>query len=455
MRTIKITCIALAATLLLCACNKKPEETEEVYETEPSAEEPLDLIPLTEDILDGNWLNETGFICGFDTDRGIFTDPYGSEYYILEINDDSIVISLKQSDSIDYYYLTMLDLPFGTTLEISAKYDGSALHILNTYAYNGSSDEGAAFSQDIFDRLSGQTLDLQMNATLTFNDDITEIEVSALNTSHTKVVEYDDGTLIFYDDEPGRLAIRLYGEELALGLNGTIGFCTDSSLDMNGGWLHYQSSDGTTEVYEQTDKSDFDITLMTSPFSPLLETDDGTYLACQGLSGVYVDQDLFAQYPADLNSDPSAPSLFIDMNSPFAEQLLTRNEIVNSNPGSVTEHRIVFAEGFIAMDLNDNEWIYDSANIFTYDRPDAFYGLSETYTITPYSDCYYVSIDEADSAFLAFEWEGDAEAEPAVNYTDPYSGEIETLDTVIEDGLATADTIGSGLYFLGVVEREQ
>ena len=164
MKRLKITAILLAFILITGACSDtlrrvRDYDDEEETETEETEDDgivsglPEASEPLSEEILEGTWVTDTGMLCCFDFEDNTFTDSYGVDYDILEVNDDSIEVCLKLARGI--YDMATLAVPIGDNLTIEASYCDGELYILDNVAHNLDSDEGQEFSERLQDRLSG------------------------------------------------------------------------------------------------------------------------------------------------------------------------------------------------------------------------------------------------------------------------------------------------------------
>ena len=118
MRKARLLCALTAASILLCSCSTlKTDETSVSDETE--ANEEISAEPLTEDILEGLWVDEEGFLCRFDFDDNTFTDHYGALYDIISIDDDSFTVSPAEGSVTPN---SIWALPSSDTITVNAVY---------------------------------------------------------------------------------------------------------------------------------------------------------------------------------------------------------------------------------------------------------------------------------------------------------------------------------------------
>lgn len=455
MKKYKSLCVCLAASMLLCSCKgNTPEETfeDEVEETETTA----DSIPLTEDILDGIWVDDTGFVCRFDFDNDIFTDSYGAAYYITGISDDSIELSLLTEFTGSYLDDYTYGLPLVNSFTIDASYtDDGTLFILDSDSHRIDSDEGEAYVEDLTERLSGSTLELAViGMSLVFNEDITELAVNTYYGNSDPVQIGFTGASITYDvDGEGEMIFRTIGDDLLISTDGQIGYGTSSRIDIPGSWLLWDASTDEIQILEYYGKNEDGNmpVLETSEYLSQIDTEYGEFVAMRYLPGVYINNEVYEQY-SDTSS--SGTTFLIDMRSPLACQMIERDHLHGNDAGQLTEHIIGLPDGFISIEMFGNEWYGDILSFLDY--PDAqFTGNSGNWYADVYSHCYNIEL-RADryEPTISFEYDGSYE-DASIYRIDIYSGTQEELDTVYEDGYATATISDSGIYFLGHVEQPE
>ena len=468
MRKAKLISVFTAASILLCSCAKKEDTGETDIPAETSEAEELIGEPLTEDILEGLWVDEEGFVCRFDFEESIFTDRYGASYDIIEIGDDSVTISpesgLVNSSAMAYA------LPAGSSLTVNAVYSEGELHILDTVAYNTESDEGQEIAQSIRDRLEGNTFNLSvMGGYLEINDDLTEVTAgSVYGEGYTIPVTFTGASISYDFDGEGEMIFWLIEDEVVICMDGQIGYATESELDYHHRWLYYDAAFETVEILDYTGKSNqfFSEDPITGERTPLdermpqlissaylaeLESDRGEFVQYPGQPGVFICNEVFEQY-TDETFDSTI--YLIDMRSPYADMMLRRNEVINGDPGEISDYTVDFSEGFISIATYENEWPYDYVHLTS---EDDLYLLEyvDSWTAIPYSDYYYISLDDdCGEAVINFEYDGNL-AEGSYIYCIYENTLIDPvqLDTTYENGIAYAVIGDPGYYFLGQIEE--
>jgi len=468
MRKAKLISVFTAASILLCSCAKKEDTGETDIPAETSEAEELIGEPLTESLLEGLWVGEEGFVCRFDFEESIFTDRYGASYDIIEIGDDSVTISPESGlvNSSDMAYA----LPAGSSLTVNAVYYEGELHILDTVAYNTESDEGQEIAQSIRDRLEGNTFNLSvMGGYLEINDDLTEVTAGSIYGEGYTIPVTFTGASISYDfDGEGEMIFWLIEDEVVICMDGQIGFATESELDYHHRWLYYDAAFETVEILDYTGKSNqfFSEDPITGERTPLdermpqlissaylaeLESDRGEFVQYPGQPGVFICNEVFEQY-TDETFDSTI--YLIDMRSPYADMMLRRNEVINGDPGEISDYTVDFSEGYISIATYENEWPYDYVHLTS---EDDLYLLEyvDSWTAIPYSDYYYISLDDdCGEAVINFEYDGNL-AEGSYIYCINENTLIDPvqLDTTYENGIASAVIGGPGYYFLGQIEE--
>ena len=468
MRKAKLISVFTAASILLCSCAKKEDTGETDIPAETSEAEELIGEPLTESLLEGLWVDEEGFVCRFDFEESIFTDRYGASYDIIEIGDDSVTISPESGlvNSSDMAYA----LPAGNSLTVNAVYSEGELHILDTVAYNVESDEGQEIAQSIRDRLEGNTFNLSvMGGYLEINDDLTEVTAGSIYGEGYTIPVTFTGASISYDiDGEGEMIFWLIEDEVVICMDGQIGFATEAELDYHHRLLYYDAAFETVEILDYTGKSNqfFSEDPITGERTPLdermpqlissaylaeLESDRGEFVQYPDQPGVFICNEVFAQY-TDETLDSTI--YLIDMRSPYADMMLRRNEVINGDPGEISDYTVDFSEGYISIATYENEWPYDYVHLTS---EDDLYLLEyvDSWTAIPYSDYYYISLDDdCGEAVINFEYDGNL-AEGSYIYCIYENTLIDPvqLDTTYENGIASAVIGDAGYYFLGQLEE--
>ena len=470
MRKTKLLCIALTSSMLLCSCGRSADVTNETDTTEETVQSTAEIEgePLTEEILEGLWVDDTGYVCYFDFDGNEFTDAYGAKYDITELNDDSFVINSRtESDPYNYNIYT---IPVGTSITIDAVYSEGELHIFDTVAYHIDSDEGQEISDRTRDILAGNTLNLAVTGGyLEFDDDMTTMTAGSLyGDSESVEFEFTGSSARYnYDGKDGEMIFRLLGDDVLICMNGQIGYGTSQNIPIPGRWLYYDAAfedleilsfSGKSNQYYSEDPITGEISnlnegipeINTSAFSPEIESERGVFIGYDNMSGVFVNSEIFDQY-TDFYSNNT--TYLIDMRSPYACAMISRQQVITGDPGELSEYRVEFGGGYISFDVYENEW--PSEYVTLHEGSDLYLSdLSTTWSAFAYSNYIYVSVDDdCGETVIHFEYDGNLPEGSYICYiSDNSLIEPAQLETTYEDGYASAVIGEPGYYFLGQIE---
>lgn len=465
MKRLKITAILLAFILITGACSDtlrrvRDYDDEEETETEETEDDgivsglPEASEPLSEEILEGTWVTDTGMLCCFDFEDNTFTDSYGVDYDILEVNDDSIEVCLKLARGI--YDMATLAVPIGDNLTIEASYCDGELYILDNVAHNLDSDEGQEFSERLQDRLSGSTLVLDMGTSLYFDSDLNSMTVISAYGSESVDMEFTGYSVIVTSDTSYEMNLWLYGDDVVIIGAGEVSYATNPALDLPARFLYYDRATDYIELLDFTSRSPAGTaTLETSAYAANIAIDDGTFVQFERQPGVYMNEEVMYQYSNDTVDNTS---YLIDMRSPFAAELLRRAEVLDLDEGELAERRIDFEEGYVTVELYDNQWPGEFVSVYSTTEVDDTVGNDE-WSAEALSGYYGVlltgtnSTEEHPSVRVFFEYDG--EPEENLGIWSMNNGTFSTpvmLETTFEDGYAYADVPNSAVYFFGTVD---
>ena len=446
MKKFRLICTILAFAVALSACSDKPSEdrTDETEETESQVLEDEDIRPVSEDELEGIWLNENGFVCEFDLTNNIFIDSYGVKYSIVSIDDYNITI-LSTFD--DYYLYMEGGVPIGNTITLDAHFNSDSLVILNQTSYNSNSDEGEELSSNIEDRLAGNTFNLNGLAAIELDNDLTTMTVTTMYGQTEANFTYDGGKICVPEED---VSIVMWTTEdgLVWVSNGTIGYSTSDVTAVPTEWLLYDAEE--EELTELAYDKNGGPTYADSPYAPVISTEMGDFVSIYAQPGVYVEGEVMAQNSSTSTSD----ALYIlDMRSPYAQAMLTRQEVIESDRGQRSEHTIEFDEGYITVEAYDNQWLDELCCIspYGYDVPDTSVdGRVNVYV----SDVYYIDIEDDAEPELTFFYDGDSSDDVSIyRFGESTYDEPQIINTSFGDGTASAFIDQSGTYFLGTVNN--
>lgn len=159
-----------------------------------------DVVPLTAQLLEGNWLDEDGVIFTIDPNEAVLTDITGTSYRISEIREDGLVLSNLDSEA----YLSYLDAGYIIPAELPLPKDNyflpmfldecGALHYGECTVYRADSEQGENWSQEI----EKQILDKQLSGSILsmrFNSDGT------IEDNPDSMWEYRAGEFVIYESE--------------------------------------------------------------------------------------------------------------------------------------------------------------------------------------------------------------------------------------------------------------
>lgn len=469
MRKARLLCALTAASILLCSCSTlKTDETSVSDETE--ANEEISAEPLTEDILEGLWVDEEGFLCRFDFDDNTFTDHYGALYDIISIDDDSFTVSPAEGSVTPN---SIWALPSSDTITVNAVYSDGKLYAFGTEAYSIDSDEGQEVSDIIRDRLAGNTLALAvLGGYLEFNDDMTQATAGSIyGQGETVDIEFTGASILHgygTGSEESEMIFWMSGDDVIISMDGQVGYATTAQIDYPHRWLYYDAAFESLEILDYTGKSneffsedpltgertsiDESIpTLVSSEYLAQIHCDRGEFIQYDDMSGVFICNEVFEQY-TDSTTDDTV--YLIDMKSPYASMMISRQEVLNSDPGELSEYRVEFPEGYVSINIYENEWPYDYVHL-TGEESLYFTDYVDTWEAYPYTDYYYIHIDHScDEAVIYFQYDGDL-AENSYIYCIYENTLIDPvqLDTTYENGMASAVIGDAGYYFLGQLEE--
>ena len=444
------TALFLAAAL--CACSnsntdKRPEASEAIETDTSEASEPL-----TEESLEGIWVDDLGFVCRFDFENDIFTDSYGNNYQITGIGEQSITLSGVYGQSYEDLAYNNYLLPVGNQITIDASVVNGGLYILDTVAYNTESEEGTVFTDQLRDKLAGHTLALgAAGMTLSFNDDMTTASASSFyGQGETVDISFTGASIQFGDDDSGEMIFWTQGEDVIILNRGQIGYSTTTPIEIPRRWVLYDASTGEAQILDMTDSKNGDsLSLITSPGTALLETEYGTFVQLSRLSGAYVNDEIMQQYS---DSSTYSTTYLIDMRTPSAMQFLQRQETLASDPGNLSEYQIPFSSGHLSLDLYGNEWPMDYV-IVNECGPVQFPDYTNMAEPEFISDILYVDVrDNSREITITYEYDGQISDDVSVYRYNNQTNEFTELETFVSDGQITASADESGAYFLGTVD---
>ena len=467
MRKTKLISVMAAASILLCSCSTaKTEETSGISETEETVQ--ITGEPLTEELLDGIWVDEEGFLCRFSFEDNTFTDHYGASYDIISIDDDSFTISPAYESANRSIFGA---LPSSNTITVDAVYSDGKLYTLDTVAYSIDSEEGQEVSGLIRDRLAGNTLTLAvLGGYLEFNDDMTQVTAgSVYGQGETVDIEFTGASILHEaGGSDSEMIFWISGDDVIISMDGQVGYSTTAEIDYSHRWLYYDAAFETLEILDYTGKAnefcsedpltgertpleEHIPTLAASAYLAELHCDRGEYVQFDDVSGVFINNDVFEQYTDSLSCNTV---YLIDMKSPYASMMISRQEVLNRDPGELSEYRVEFPEGYISIDIYENEWPYDYVHI---SGEESLYltDYVDTWEAYPYSEYYYISLDDSCSgAVINLEYDGNLQEGSSIwcIYDNTLIEPVQ-LDTTYENGMASAVIGDPGYYFLGQLEQ--
>lgn len=473
MKKRKICCLFLILSLMLCGCGKKTsrdhsDETASDPEDISETNDPLEgditrpVIPLTAESLDGTWVDDEGFVCRFDIEKNTFTDTYGGIYDLISIDDTEITIG--QTEMVGSMGLI---LPVGGTMTIDAVMSGDTLSILDSDAVRSDSQEGREISDGLRRMLAGQTVNTQgLFSSITFNDDMT-LMTGSREPEDELSITYDSAVIT--TEIGDEIYVRSIDDEVLFVYYGSLYLMTGNHVDMGGRWVTYNMTTGRVRMMDFTgdrgeyfaedpvtgERSELDYDeprFVSGVFDTTLEVCGVDFVGGYGGPGVYVCYDsLYSSF----DEDREMPEYIfvIDMSSPFASAILQRQITINEDRGDRSERIIPILDGFISVDLYDNEWPSEIVHVIRTDGQDV---TSQSYgcEMDLMSGCYEITLDgtyEGDIS-VSFRCPEDITEITSICYEEnSYPYDLVRIDTVFEDGYARADISESGTYFLGDV----
>ena len=436
-----LLCASLIVTSAGCSREDRSRDNEEDEEeasvSEGSDEDVRDTVPLEPDLLDGTWLTEDGFFCKFDMSEMVFTDRWGLEYRIVSVEDDCLYIELIP---VEYTYFSPASvLPVYDTVELDIECYEDAINLLGYTCYRTDSQTGQEYVEDIRSRIAGHSfsIDTYMGGVIwSFNDDLSELTVTGLGVTETANVSYFDGAYIEYDNAEQGFFITFEGDDMIWGGGGSIVQITNNEIPVVSDWLMYDSANDEITVLE------FDENAAKNPSAvPVILG----YFGTQELK--YEGQNYEAMYVCDGMYVNNADGIFmIDMRNPYAQELVRRSEYSDLPAGSLSSYEYDFIGGSIIFDKYENEWPSDVVDIC---RADEYYSHSvfpDYDTSMVISDWYQIEFVEDREAVISFEYDDSLSSDVSVYRI--ADDELEMIDTIVEDGAATASISEDGVYIL-------
>lgn len=490
--------LALILSFTVCSCTKAdpgiedeedpsvieeteetPEETEEETEatgtsaaessseeTEESAAEPHGRNTIDGlQAYDGTWVDANGFVCKIDSLTNIFTDPFGSNFLILSIDDERLTIC----ETNKAMYSAAMDCnPVNGILRQACVLsdDGQVLFIGGREAVRLDSEQGQEISDEYTDLLAGHSFNMGTDSDILGFDD----EMTVMFDGN---IDGDSGTPIIYDGAAidmgeGLIAyVSVYDDQIMLSYLGNAYPLNNTDAVYPGNWISYDAATGQISVLEVTDGH------VTSVLDPL--TDERTevnynapvyrtgtdhagynYVSYQGKEyngGVY-GSGIYARL-SDQYDENSYDEYLIDYimraDSPYADDLLRRYETVNSGNSGTEECVLDFGEGVLSFEHDADVWPSDIVYVRAVTQYNSEYGVG--FDMDRISSYWIIErVDEDADLTVTFDYDGPTDENFAIyRIGNEYAAEPEALDTTFADGVASCSVGDSGTYFLGSV----
>lgn len=439
--------IVIAAALMISAvaCDRggrSREDEEDPEETEDrQLVEERDALPITSDILDGVWVTEDGYFCEFDMDEMFFLDLWGLKYDIISVSDDHLMIVMQP---VDYtYFSPATALPVNDVIELDVECYGDSIDLLGRTCYRSDSDTGSGYDESVRSGIAGQTFTIGTylgNIEWTFNDDMSGISISGLDTETSVEITDYEGGIMAYEDETGasgELIIRYINGELVWCANGDVLQLTSYQITDPSDWVHYDSETGEVTVLS---------------FDPKVASGDDSVPVMLGLYGSqdlsYMGQSYSAISLCDgLYRLNAGSEYMVNAANPYAYELIRRAEYIEQPEGSLNLYEYDFDQGSLTFEKFDNEWPSDVIHFYRiadYNWHSAFPDYDTTMAI---SDGYCAEFNEDREAELSFTFDSPSSDDVCI-YRINDNDELIPVDTVISGGTATASISESGVYIL-------
>lgn len=460
-------CLLCTAFLVMAvafsACSKSEVIDTSAQREEESSEVPEATCPLTSDLLSGTWVNEGGFVCSFDLDNDVFTDPYGVEYDIISIEDDHVIIGEHTNEFGQYTNQTQL--PVGGTMRMDVSYSGDRLYLLDNEACRMTDPEGQAVADTVTEMLSGRSFSMGGLSSMEFSDDMTTLTGTQLGSEDVLDISFDGITVTTEDGL--KIYPHIYDDEIVLVIDGSRYICSGSRVELPDRWLYYDkfeqellildysgkpgeyfSEDPVTGEREEITDDDLP-RLRRDSMEYYLDHDGDYYTASVNRGGIFYLMEGMDDYSFGDEVPFYSISFMIDMDSPYAQEMIRRAVTIDGDQGSSSEVEMPFADGSIYIDVYEDQWPSDLIRI----------NRLEQERVTDYSDAsiqivssyYQIRTGEGfEQARIEFDFtDGIANENTAIYRLGDYSDSIERIDTTFENGKASGIITTYGTYFLG------
>ncbi len=419
------------------------EDRDDEEETEATDSDTVlsDELPLTADALDGVWLTEDGYFCEFDMDEMMFRDLWGMKYDIISLEEDHLMIEIRP---VDYTYFSPATvLPVNDVIELDVDCYGDSMDLLGRTCYRSDSDTGSEYAESLRSGVAGQTFSIGTylgNIDWTFNDDMSGISISGLDTETSVEITDYEGGIMAYEDETGasgEMIIRYINGELVWCAEGDVLQLASYQIADPSGWILYDSDTGEVTVLEFDSKAspdDDDVPVMLGLYgSQDLSYQRQSYSPLSLCDGLY-----------RLNA---GTEYMINAANPYAYELIRRAEYMEQPEGRLTEYQYDFDQGSLTFEKYDNEWPSDVIHFYRtadYRWHSAFPDYDTTMALT---DGYCAEFNEDREAQISFNFDSPSSNEVRI-YRITDDDDLIPVDTVVSGNTATASISEDGVYVL-------
>lgn len=386
---------ALLVSTAACSLFAKNDGDETTPE-ETQVDEERVRVDLTEDYLNGTWVDEGGFVCSYDKTSQEFRDGTGNLYDVSEITEDGIWLTASVEDNYAYLISTMTNntLPLSTRCFVSVVAYEDGAEMLGCNAVKADSDQGEIYITALLKKISGRSFDTSLfytsnydDGTMSFNDDLSLITAS-FNGNTSYLVLDSDNLMLRIDDY---LDFVLRYEDDHMMLNGGLLFLWENDGDrLFGNWILWDKTEDELSLIDLTEEGtvtvrDIDSGDERQSYEEDIElvdidSDAYSYLYLCAYHADFIDADLFMQTGMLCFSDLEAGSLgavyemrnasssyyLLPTYSVEAQEMIRRNQVVSGTRGQLTTQTVDVenrADGIISVtadvELYENEWFPD------------------------------------------------------------------------------------------------